>query len=204
MENENSIWTNLYPPCSFVSVKQTINCGRSFRSEVLRAHKRSIESCSVPQFNHWCDNVLSGVLLQMLVIRNETFSAALIPEVFSIRFLHRDVNKGNFLIKSLSHAANQQILKWITLQMLNQSKNTTLQDCILKGILHPKITIWSFITYPPCRSEPIKASFVFITQLKIFWIKNCPIVCQINYTVKVQKIMKSIARILHLLSVVLL
>lgn len=44
MENENSIWTNLYPLCSFVSVKQTINCGRSFRSEVLRAHKRSLES----------------------------------------------------------------------------------------------------------------------------------------------------------------
>jgi len=37
MENEISIWTNLNPLCSFVSVKQTINCGGSFRLEVLRA-----------------------------------------------------------------------------------------------------------------------------------------------------------------------
>ncbi len=55
--------------------------------------------------------------------------------------------------------------------------------------------------------QTIKALFVFRTQFKIFWMKNreacdCPIDCQVNYTVKAQKSMKGIVRIVHLPSVV--
>ncbi len=67
---------------------------------------------------------------------------------------------------------------------------------LFKGIL--------FFHSTPCRSRPIQASFVFRTQFKIFWRKacDCLIDCKVIYTVKVQKNMKSIARILHLPSVV--
>ncbi len=40
----------------------------------------------------------------------------------------------------------------------------------IKGLLHPKMKILSLIT--PCRSKPVKASFVFGTQFKIFWMKT--------------------------------
>ncbi len=56
---------------------------------------------------------------------------------------------------------------------------------------------------PPCRSKPVKASFVFRTQFKIFWMKTgSPIDCQVINTVKAQKSMKDIVRIVHLPSVV--
>ncbi len=69
-----------------------------------------------------------------------------------------------------------------------------------KEKLHPKIKIVIF-HLPPCRSDSVKALFVFRTQDILD--KNreacdCPIDCQVNYTVKVHKSMKSIARILHL------
>ncbi len=52
---------------------------------------------------------------------------------------------------------------------------TLKEECLIqhaKGLLHPKIYILSFFTYPLCRSEPIKALFVFRTQFKIFGIKT--------------------------------
>ncbi len=72
----------------------------------------------------------------------------------------------------------------------------------IKGLLHPKKKILS-----PCRSKPEKALFVFRTQFKIFWMKtgrlvDCPIDCIVNTTVKAQKSMKNIVRIVHLPSVV--
>ncbi len=41
----------------------------------------------------------------------------------------------------------------------------------LKGYSTPK---WTFchLSLTPCRSEPVKASFVFRTQFKIFWMKT--------------------------------
>ncbi len=48
----------------------------------------------------------------------------------------------------------------------------TLIDLHFEGILHPKMKILSFITYPPCRSKPVKALFVLETQFKIFWMKT--------------------------------
>ncbi len=76
----------------------------------------------------------------------------------------------------------------------------------LKGYSNLK---WKFghQSLTPCRSKPVKASFVFGTQFKIFWNKNreacnCPIDCQVNNTVKFQKSMKNIVKIIHLPSVV--
>ncbi len=73
----------------------------------------------------------------------------------------------------------------------------TISGVSFKGILH-------IFHLPPCRSEPIKALFVIGTQYKIFWINiiALPYNCQVNYTVKVQESMKSIARVLQLPSVV--
>ncbi len=77
----------------------------------------------------------------------------------------------------------------------------------LKGYSTPKQKFCHKSLTPSCRSKPIKALFVFGTQCKIFWMKtavcDCPIDCQVNDTnVKAQKSMKSIARIVHLTSVV--
>ncbi len=77
----------------------------------------------------------------------------------------------------------------------------------LKGYSTPKQTFCHKSLTPSCRSKPIKALFVFGTQFKIFWMKtavcDCPIDCQVNDTnVIAQKSMKSIARIVHLTSVV--
>ncbi len=60
---------------------------------------------------------------------------------------------------------------------------------------------------PPCRSKPVKALFVFRPQNFYILDENreacdCPIDCQVILTVKAQKSMKSIVRIVHLLSVV--
>ncbi len=60
---------------------------------------------------------------------------------------------------------------------------------------------------PLCRSKHVKASFVFVTQFKIFWMKtldawDCSIDCQTINTVKAQKSMKDIVRIVRLPSVV--
>ncbi len=107
---------------------------------------------------------------------------------------------------------------------------TLFQNCCFKGILHPKMKMVIYLL-PPFRSETIKASFVFRTQFKIFWMRtgrlvtrvakswkmsskfqtlssfreftgNCSIDCQVNNTVKVQKSMKNNAKILHPPSVV--
>ncbi len=40
-------------------------------------------------------------------------------------------------------------------------------SCIVKGLLHPKMKMLSLITCH-CRSKPVKVSFVFGTQIKIF------------------------------------
>ncbi len=42
----------------------------------------------------------------------------------------------------------------------------------LKRLLHPKINPLEWITYPPRRSKPVKALFVFWTQHKILWMKT--------------------------------
>ncbi len=43
--------------------------------------------------------------------------------------------------------------------------------CTFKGLLHPKRTI--VINHlPPCRSQPVKALFVFGSLFKIFWMKT--------------------------------
>ncbi len=60
--------------------------------------------------------------------------------------------------------------------------------------------------FPPCLSKPVKALFIFGTQFKIFYENreacDCPIDCQTINTVKAQKSMKDIVRIVHLPSVV--
>ncbi len=74
----------------------------------------------------------------------------------------------------------------------------------IKGILHPKMKIVIF-HLPPCRSKPVKASLVFRTQFILDENReacDCPIDCQVNYTVKAQKNMKGIVKIVHLPSVV--
>ncbi len=40
-----------------------------------------------------------------------------------------------------------------------------------KGILHPKMEMVIY-HLPPFRSEPVKASFLFKAQFKIFWMKT--------------------------------
>ncbi len=77
---------------------------------------------------------------------------------------------------------------------------------LFKGLLHPKTKMLSFLTYPCVVSKPAKASFFFVTQFKIFWMRtgrlDCPFHCQVINTVKAQKSMKDIIKIVHLPSVV--
>ncbi len=75
---------------------------------------------------------------------------------------------------------------------------TMLCGMRFKGLLHPKMKMF--------HKNTIKALFVFGTQFNILD-KNqeacdCSIDCPVNTTVKVQKSMKSIARVVHLPSVV--
>ncbi len=58
---------------------------------------------------------------------------------------------------------------------------------------------------PPCRSKPVKASFVFGTLdiLDEDWEAcNCPIDCQVNNVFMAQKSIKNFVKIVHLPSVV--
>ncbi len=55
---------------------------------------------------------------------------------------------------------------------------------------------------PPCRSKPVKALFVFRTQILYILDENreacdCPTDSQVNNTVKAQKSMKYIIKICH-------
>ncbi len=72
---------------------------------------------------------------------------------------------------------------------------------MLKGYSTPN---WTFSHQS---LKPIKALFVFRTQFKVFLDANreacvCPIDCQVNNTVKVQKSIKHIIKIVHMPSVV--
>ncbi len=69
-----------------------------------------------------------------------------------------------------------------------------------KGLLHPKMKINHF---PPCRSKPIKSLVRLQNTIWDIWDENreacdCPIDCQTINTVKTQKSMKDIFRIVHL------
>ncbi len=69
-----------------------------------------------------------------------------------------------------------------------------------------KIVAYYLLT--PMSFQTVKALFVFGTEFKIFWMKtgrlvsDCPIDCQVNYSVKAQKSTKTIVKIVHLPSVV--
>jgi len=92
----------------------------------------------------------------------------------------------------------------------SQSKdlyNTVLMtefDIIIKGLVHPKIVI----NYSPsCRSKPIRPSFIFRTQIKIFFdeirqLSDLHIDCNVITTFKAQKGSKDIVKIVHVTIVV--
>ncbi len=70
----------------------------------------------------------------------------------------------------------------------------------LKGYSTPK---WKyFINHlPPCRSKPVKALFVFRTQIKIFLMhSDPPIDSNVINTINVQKCSKEIGKIIHVTS----
>ncbi len=80
---------------------------------------------------------------------------------------------------------------------------------ILKGLLHHKMKILSLITYPHvvpskklCLSSEHNLRYCGWKPGGLFFFFACPIDCPVNSTVKAQKRMKNIVRIVHLPSVV--
>ncbi len=71
---------------------------------------------------------------------------------------------------------NLQTIEWLcnNIQLKKRIKKKVGCDLNLyiKGLLHTKMKILSLITYPQCRSIPVKALIVFGTQFKIFWMKT--------------------------------
>ncbi len=71
----------------------------------------------------------------------------------------------------------------------------------LKGIVHPKMKILSLITHPQVVPKP--KTFIFVTQIKIFFVSDPPIDSNIFTTVKAKKGSKDIVKTVHMTSVVL-
>ncbi len=75
---------------------------------------------------------------------------------------------------------------------------------LVKGLLQPEMKMLSLITYPRVVSISLKLRSSSEHNLRYFRWKpgGCPIDCQVMNTVKAQKSMKDIVKILHLPSVV--
>ncbi len=77
---------------------------------------------------------------------------------------------------------------------------------VVKEIVHSKMKILSLITPPLCRFKPVRPSFIFGTQIKIFWwnpLAFWPCIDSNTTTIfKAQKGSKDIIKTVHVTSVV--
>ncbi len=105
------------------------------------------------------------------------------------------------LRRSLKNKDNRwEIWFDMTSKCSDEQPRHQLGSCRLKGYSTPKWKL-SLNHLPSCRSKPVKASFIFGTQFKIFWMKTGRLVPTKQLTLS-RCIKKNIVGIVHLPSVV--